>query len=495
MKRFIRIHPKDTVVIALEAFNKGDEISLENKTIQIVEAIPIGHKMAVSTMATNEPVIKYGYPIGHSISRIEVGTHVHTHNVVTNLGKEEVYHYQSSITPKKKSDARKEIHVYQRKNGDIGIRNELWVIPTVGCVNGIANQIVQVFQSSQATSGVDGIYTFPHVYGCSQMGEDHENTKKTLQNMVTHPNAGGVLVVGLGCENNQIEAFKATLGAYDHERVKFLIAQEVEDEIEEGSTYLKSLYQLASQDQRTKADLSQLRIGLECGGSDGLSGVTANPLLGVFSDYVIDAGGTTVLTEVPEMFGGEKCLMNRCINKTVFNQTVKMVNDFKMYYQKHGQVIYENPSPGNKKGGITTLEDKSLGCIKKSGSRPVEDVLEHNQKISKKGLNLLSAPGNDLVATTALGASGCQLVLFTTGRGTPFGGFIPTMKISTNTKLYNKKSHWIDFNAGALLEGKTMEEQLETLLEKVIEVVNGQKLCHEQQNMREIAIFKNGVTL
>lgn len=384
---------------------------------------------------------------------------------------------------------------YRRKNGDVGIRNELWIVPTVGCVNGIAEIIIKRFKEEVNPEGIDAIEVFKHNYGCSQLGDDHENTRRILSDVVKHPNAGGVLVLGLGCENNYISAFQENLGEYDKERTKFLVTQEVSDEIQEGVKLLKELYENMQKDQREAIPISELKIGLKCGGSDGLSGITANPLVGVFSDFLISQGGTTVLTEVPEMFGAETLLMNRAESKEVFNKTVDLINDFKQYFIDHKQPIYENPSPGNKEGGITTLEEKSLGCIQKGGKATVVDVLAYGEILKKKGLNLLNAPGNDLVAATALAASGCQMVLFTTGRGTPFGSFVPTMKISTNTAIYELKPHWIDFNAGTLVENETMEEVLERFIQYIIEVASGRLLNNEKNNFREIAIFKTGVTL
>jgi Altronate dehydratase len=336
---------------------------------------------------------------------------------------------------------------------------------------------------------------FSHNYGCSQLGEDHETTKVILQNMVKHPNAGGVLVLGLGCENNQLDIFMNTLGDYNESRVRTLITQDVEDEVEAGVELLKELYNTMKNDKRVESEINELIVGLECGGSDSFSGITANPLLGEFSNYLINYGGTTVLTEVPEMFGAEMFLMERAKDKTTFDKTVNLINDFKEYFIKHDQEIYENPSPGNKKGGITTLEEKSLGAIEKSGKSEVIDVLKYGEILKNKGLNLLSAPGNDLVATTALAASGCHMVIFTTGRGTPFGGFVPTVKVATNSNIYNKKSNWFDFNAGVLVEDKSMEDTLETLIELIIEISNGKKSKNEINQFRNLAIFKSGVTL
>ncbi|MBR5454967.1 MAG: UxaA family hydrolase, partial [Rikenellaceae bacterium] len=377
----------------------------------------------------------------------------------------------------------------------MGIRNELWIVPSVGCVNGQAQAIAERVKSECDCSHLDDVRVYTHNYGCSQLGDDHANTQRALAALVKHPNAGAVLVLGLGCENNQIASFKEVIGEWDEERVKFLIAQEVEDEIETGFEICKELVEKCREDKREPLPLSYLRVGLKCGGSDGFSGITANPLVGLFSDWLIAQGGTTILTEVPEMFGAETILMDRAVDRGVFDSTVCLINDFKGYFRKYDQPIYENPSPGNKKGGITTLEEKSLGCVQKGGAQQVVDVLSYCQPIVKSGLNLLQAPGNDLVAASSLALSGCQIVLFTTGRGTPFGAFVPTMKISTNSQLAHFKANWIDFNAGTLIEDEEPQAVLERLIEKIIDTVNGDKLKHEKVGFKEIAIFKTGVTL
>ena len=385
---------------------------------------------------------------------------------------------------------------YVRKNGEVGTRNEIWVIPTVGCVNGIAEKLVQLLKAETHEEGIDAIYAWHHNYGCSQLSDDHENTKKVLRDLTLHPNAGAVLVVGLGCENNQPDVFEEFLGDYDHDRIKFMVVQKVEgDELEEGMSILRDLYVKAKTDKREPVSVSELRIGLKCGGSDGFSGITANPLVGEFSDWLVAQGGTSVLTEVPEMFGAETILMNRCQNKDLFEKTVTMVNDFKNYFLSHGEPVGENPSPGNKAGGISTLEDKALGCTQKCGRAPVSGVLKYGDRLKDEGLNLLSAPGNDLVASTALASAGCQIVLFTTGRGTPFGTFVPTMKIATNSTLASRKPNWVDFNAGKLVEGTPMSELLRAFIHKIIAVANGDKARNEINGYREISIFKNGVTL
>lgn len=490
--QFLIIHPDDNVMIALMDLKKDQIIN----HITLKEDVSKGHKIALCDLVSGQNIIKYGYPIGHTTKPILQGEHVHTHNLSTNLNDVIEYEYHPQFERYEVKPKNRDVYVYRRSNGEVGIRNELWIVPTVGCIVGQTKQLADLFMREvNPDPDFDGIHLFGHQFGCSQMGDDHENTKETLQNIAKHPNAGGVLVLGLGCENNQVKAFRESFGAYDPTRVKFLVMQEVEDELESGLAILKELYETMKHDQREKADISELRIGLKCGGSDGLSGITANPLLGKLSDYITHHGGTTVLTEVPEMFGAEQILMRRAINEQVFHKTVKLINDFKAYYKKNNQVIYDNPSPGNKNGGISTLEDKSLGCTQKAGLSVVCDVLNQTDRLKTKGLNLISAPGNDLVSVTTLGMSGCQMVLFSTGRGTPFGGFIPTIKVSTNSEIYHKKPNWIDFNAGSLTEGVQMDALLEDFIDFIVEVANGKKTRNEINHFREIGIFKTGVIL
>lgn len=496
MKEFIKINECDNVIIALRDYKKYEVIDLEDKKITLLEDINRGHKIAIKNINKGENVIKYGLPIGYALEDIKVGSWVHTHNTKTNLKDLNTYSYTPKFTDRKLDLEDIKVNVYKKKNGDVGVRNELWIVPTVGCVNGIAQRIKDAFLAEVGELEIDNINVLTHNYGCSQLGEDHVNTRIILQNTVKHPNTGGVLVLGLGCENNQVAEFERTLGEYDSERVKFLISQDVDDEIEAGKNILLDLYNKMKNDKREEVSISEINFGLECGGSDGLSGITANPMLGYFSDYIIALGGTTVLTEVPEMFGAETLLMERCKDEETFEKCVHMINDFKEYFIKNGQEIYENPSPGNKKGGITTLEDKSLGCTQKSGTSKVIDVLKYGEVLKEKGLNLLSAPGNDLVATTALAAAKCHLVLFTTGRGNPYGGYVPTVKISTNTQLYEKKRKWIDFNAGRIVtENMSFEEITKEFIDYIVSVINGEKTNNEKNRFQEIAIFKSGVTL
>lgn len=493
--KFLQINPADNVAVAIVELPKGEQVAINGQTITLNETVPAGHKFALKDLTVGEDVIKYGYPIGHATEAKKQGDWMNENNIKTNLAGLLDYTYNPV---KVDLDIPKEeltFKGYRRKNGDVGIRNEVWVIPTVGCVNGIVGQLVEGLKRETTGKGVDAIVGFPHNYGCSQLGDDHENTKKILRDMVLHPNAGAVLVVGLGCENNQPEVFREFLGEFDESRIKFMVTQKVHDEYEEGMKILRELYATASQDERTDVPLSELRVGLKCGGSDGLSGITANPLLGVFSDFLIAQGGTSVLTEVPEMFGAETILMNRCKTKELFEETVHLINDFKQYFLSHGEPVGENPSPGNKAGGISTLEDKALGCTQKCGKSLVSGVLPYGERLKVKGLSLLSAPGNDLVAATALASTGCHIVLFTTGRGTPFGTYVPTMKISTNTPLYQNKPNWIDFNAGVIVEGEPMEETCKRFTKYIIEVASGEFVNNEKKGYREIAIFKNGVTL
>lgn len=498
----IKINPLDNVAVAIVELKAGESVEVDGHVVGLKSDVPAGHKFLLKDLQNGDDVVKYGYPIGHLKEAHSEGEFVCHEHIKTNLAGVLDYSYNpvgaSELTnpayeewfPKEKMTFRG----YRRSNGDVGIRNEVWIVPTVGCVNGVVQQLKNRLEAE--TDGKLRIVAYPHNYGCSQLSDDHENTRKILRNLVLHPNAGAVLVVGLGCENNQPDAFRELLGDYDQERIRFMVTQKVQgDEIEEGIAILHELYNIASKDERVDISLSELRIGLKCGGSDGFSGITANPLLGVMSDFIVAQGGTTVLTEVPEMFGAETILMNRCENRELFNQTVELINNFKQYFISHGEPVGENPSPGNKAGGISTLEEKALGCTQKCGKSAVRGVLPYGERLRVKGLNLLSAPGNDLVASTALASCGCHLVIFTTGRGTPFGTFVPTMKVSTNSTLAANKPTWIDFNAGTIVEDEQMKDVFKRFISKVMDIVNGEQTWNEKKNYQEIAIFKTGVTL
>lgn len=441
-----------------------------------------GHKYALRDIKAGENIIKYGNPIGHATEDIKCGEHVHSHNVKTNLSGNLEYAYAPVALDSKKAETDKTFLGYVRENGDVGIRNEIWIINTVGCVNKVAKRLAQL----------TGAHAFEHPFGCSQLGGDHKTTQLILRGLVNHPNAAGVLVLGLGCENNNIPEFKKVLGEYNEKRVKFLNCQDFDDEIAEGVKLINELKEYADTFVREPVHISRLRLGLKCGGSDGFSGITANPLVGRLSDKLISYGGSCVLTEVPEMFGAEHLLMQRCGTREMFDKTVALINNFKDYFTRHNQVIYENPSPGNKAGGITTLEEKSLGCIQKGGLAEVVDVLDYGDTLTKNGLSLLNGPGNDIVAITNLTAAGVHMVLFTTGRGTPVGAPVPTVKVATNENLAKRKSNWIDFDASPTLTGNPLTEEF---LDYIIEVASGKETTNEINDYREISIFKDGIVL
>ncbi|MBM6991709.1 MAG: altronate dehydratase [Prevotella sp.] len=493
---FIKINPADNVVVCLRPFSQGETIEVDGQTITLQQDTPAGHKVLLVDVSEGTDIIKYGYPIGHAREDLKKGQWVNENNLKTNLSGTLNYEYNPVNQDLGIAHENLTFKGYKRANGEVGVRNEIWIVPTVGCVNGIADRLVNQLIAETHLEGIDAVYAWHHNYGCSQLSGDHENTRKILRDICQHPNAGGVLVLSLGCENNQPDKFMEMLGDYDKSRVKLMITQKVEgDEMEEGMKLLKEIYEVTRQDKREDVPLSELRVGLKCGGSDGFSGITANPLVGEFSDFLVAQGGTSILTEVPEMFGAETILMNRCKTPQLFEQTVSLINDFKEYFLSHGEPVGENPSPGNKAGGISTLEDKALGCTQKCGRAPVSGVLGYGDRLTEHGLNLLSAPGNDLVASTALAAAGCQIVLFTTGRGTPFGTFVPTMKISTNNDIFARKPNWIDFNAGELLKGVSMKDLNRKFIDKIIAVASGEKTRNEENGYREISIFKNGVTL
>lgn len=493
MDKYIKINGNDMVAVALVDLQMHDSAKINGEEIILLQDIPKGHKFALRDIAQGENVIKYGDSIGIAKQDIQSGQWIHVHNLKTGLGDVLTYHYNkvgNNLTDTKESF----FAGYRRENGKVGIRNEIWIIPTVGCVNSVVTAIERQAQKYKSES-IEDIISFGHPYGCSQMGDDQENTRQILANLIQHPNAAGVLVVGLGCENSNIDELKRYIGEYDEKRVKFIVTQECEDEIAESLKLIEELADYAKHYQRESISCSELIIGMKCGGSDGLSGITANPAVGRASDILISKGGSTILTEVPEMFGAEQLLMDRCANEELFDKTVDLINDFKNYFKSHNQTIYENPSPGNKEGGISTLEDKSLGCTQKSGTATINGVLMYGGEVSKKGLNLLSASGNDLVASTALAAAGAHMVLFTTGRGTPFACPVPTVKISTNSQLYEKKKNWIDFDCGSIVRGDSIDEIGEKLFEYIVETASGLKTKSEIAGFHDLAIFKQGVTL
>lgn len=518
MRNFLKINEKDNVAVALEDVFPGDM----GEGIKALEKIPAGHKMALKEILSGDEIVKYGYPIGIARKDIKAGEWVHTHNIKTALGDLLEYSYNpvfpqggqeigepepkgdgvrqeqrqaaSKAADEGRAEGRSMFQGFVRPDGRVGVRNQIWILPTVGCVNHVAGAIAK--EAGKYVRGtVEEVIAFSHPYGCSQMGEDQENTRKILADLIGHPNGAGVLVLGLGCENSNIQVLKSYIGEYDENRVKFLVAQEWEDETAEGVKLVRELIDYGTSFQRQPVSTEKLIIGMKCGGSDGFSGITANPLVGRFSDRILAEGGTAILTEVPEMFGAETLLMNRCADEELFRKTVSLINDFKQYFKSHNQTIYENPSPGNKAGGISTLEDKSLGCTQKSGSAPVRGVLQYGERVKNRGLNLLGAPGNDLVASTALAAAGAQIVLFTTGRGTPFACPVPTVKISSNSGLAGRKANWIDFDAGVLADGGDREQETERLYRYVLEVASGRKVCSETAGYHDMAIWKDGVTL
>lgn len=519
-RSLIQINPHDTVAVALRTLSPGDNASAGNKTVPITETIPAGHKVALARIQAGDTIIKYGYPIGKATIDIPAGSHVHTHNIKTLLGESTSYSYDSEKAAAYRQTLMDDnkvptIEAYKRADGQIGIRNEIWIVPTVGCVNKTAEALAHwadaefsgcanapgstTGSTAGGSAGIDSVRAWTHPYGCSQMGDDHEATRTILADLVKHPNAAAVLVIGLGCENNTVEEFKKLLGDYDPKRVRFLVTQKSADEITEGKQILAELAALALSFRREKVSASRLVIGMKCGGSDGFSGITANALVGRVSDAFTSMGAATILTEVPEMFGAERMLMERCESRGLFDRTVSLIEDFKAYYTSHNQVVYENPSPGNKEGGITTLEDKSCGCVQKGGKAPVRGVLKYGERVKSSGLQLLEGPGNDIVSTTAMTAAGAHIILFTTGRGTPLGAPVPTLKISSNTDLANRKSGWIDFDAGKLLDSDSdsaSDAILEELMSMILSISSGTtKTKNELNGYSEIAIFKDGVTL
>lgn len=500
MSEFVVLNAADNVGVAIHAMETGRRLDVAGGLI-LHENIPAAHKFSLCDIPEGGMVVKYGVPIGHAVQAIPAGSWVHVHNVKTNLAGEESYTYEPAL-PASKSLAGKTLdiptfHGFRRANGKVGIRNEVWIIPTTGCVNWLAESLARE-ANREIPAGVDLVVPFPHPYGCSQLGDDHENTRNILANMARHPNAGAVFFVGLGCENNTMKDFRALVESHSdrNANIRYMVAQEVGDELAEGMQLVRELLQIAAvESERVEIPVAELCVGMKCGASDGLSGVTANPLLGAFSDWLVDRGGKTVLTEVPEMFGAERSLLNRAADAEVFRRGVGMINDFKNYFVRYNQTIYENPSPGNKEGGITTLEDKSIGCTQKGGSRAMVDILPYGGTVVKSGVNLLSGPGNDLVSVSEMAAAGANLILFSTGRGNPLGAPVPVVKVSSNADLAGRKKHWIDFDASPVAAGTPMAELLPKFVSLILGVASGKQTRSEENGFRDFSIFKDGVTL
>ena len=490
---YLKINPADNVAVAISPLKAGETIQVDGKDITLKTDIPAGHKVTLKDLNEGENIIKYGYPIGHAKEDIPAGGWVHTHNLKTNLNQKLDYTY-TPAHPAPRREEPQHFLGYRRRDGGVGVRNEIWIISTVGCVNNTVRLLEQIGQK-KFTDGIDGVFGYTHLYGCSQMGDDQENTRNMIASLVNHPNAGGVLVVSLGCENTNVDVIKSYLGEIDENRVKFLVTQDCADELAEGEKLLSQLYAYVRKAKRVPVPISKLTVGFKCGGSDAFSGITANALCGRITDKLTDAGASVILTEVPEMFGAEHLLMKRAENKDIFDKIVGMINGYKTYFAEHNQVCYENPSPGNHDGGITTLEEKSLGCIQKGGSSVVTGVLGYGEKCTHSGLHLLTGPGNDIVSVTNLTASGAQIILFTTGRGTPLGAPSPTVKISSNTGLAKRKSGWIDFNAGELINGADADALADELLDFILSIASGKKTKNEINGYREISIFKDGVIM
>ncbi|UYY60030.1 UxaA family hydrolase [Sphingomonas sp. S2-65] len=518
-----RIDPRDHVATALRALSAGECVSVEGAEIVLRDDIPHGHKLAVAAVSAGDPVLKFGFPIGVATQAIAQGDHVHTHNVATALGAHGNYTYNQSPSPLQgrgpgrgelsPSDPAKEespspqpsprerregeegltFNGYLREDGRAATRNEIWVLPSVGCVGRTAHKIAAAAHAKHAGK-VDGVYAFTHPFGCSQLGDDLHATRDMIAALASHPNAGGVLLVGLGCENNQLDGLLAAIPPERHARIRHVAAQFADDEIAAGLAAIDELVAIAAQARREPLPLSKLVVGVKCGGSDGFSGLTANPLVGRIADAVTEAGGTAVLTEIPEIFGAEQMLMDRAADEAVFTGIVGLVNGFKAYFTAHGEPVSENPSPGNIAGGITTLEEKSLGAVQKGGHATVTDVLHYGERLRRTGLTLLEAPGNDAVSSTALSAAGATVILFTTGRGTPLGFPVPTVKIASNTALAARKPGWIDFDAGAVLD-QGLDATTDALLARIAQIASGTPTAAERNEEREIALWKRGVTL
>lgn len=491
---FIKISGADNVAIALKDLSIGQIIEIDGEVFDLKEPIKKGHKFATRPIEKSQNIFKFGFPIGTSTQAITIGEWVHTHNIKSNLeGGNLEFDYQApNISPTQNCDL--EINAFRRQDGKIGIRNEIWIFPTVGCVSALAQRLARD-ASLKKDDNIDGIHSFAHQFGCSQLGDDLEATKNIIASLAMHPNSCGVLIIGLGCENNRLSKLLESIPEEYHYKIKSFEAQKVDNEYQYGMSLLGQIIDENKNAKRENVNLNELVIGVKCGGSDGFSGLSANPLIGRISKYFTNIGAKVIMTEIPEVFGAENILFANCKDKKTYQNLFSTIENFKTYFVKNGQKIYENPSPGNKDGGISTLEEKSLGAVQKSGGAIITDVLEYGQRVKENGLSVLNAPGNDAISSTALAASGAHIILFSTGRGTPLGFCVPTLKIASNSELAKNKSHWIDFNAGEVLQSGEFEHAQNNLISQIIAIANGEPTKNEINEIREFALWKNGVTL
>ncbi len=491
----MRAHVSDDVAAALRDLTAGEIADIEGVPTVLREDIPAGHKFALRHLERGEAVRRYGADIGIMSEPAQRGALVHSHNLATALIGEVAYARDTGDAAHAASTARSlpAWRGYRRADGRWATRNEIWLLPTVGCVAPLVEDIAREANALHAGK-LDGIVGFGHPHGCSQLGDDLAGTRAALAGLCDNPNAGGVLLIGLGCESNQLDDLVALVPEGSRAKIRMMRAQEPGDEHERALELIAQLVEELAPLEREEAPAAALTVGLKCGGSDALSGLTANPLLGRFTDQLVASGGKAVLTEIPEIFGAERALFSRAVSREVFEAAGALLNRFKRYFLEQGQPVSENPSPGNIAGGITTLEEKSLGAVQKGGNAPLVDVLDYGAAAQVPGLTLLEAPGNDAVSSTALAAAGATLIVFTTGRGTPLGFPVPTVKVSSNSQLAQSKAGWIDFDAGRVL-GEGTGAVSEDFARRMIAIASGERTAAERSGQRVIALWKRGVTL
>lgn len=488
MNTLLRLHPKDNVALALRPLPSGARVSVEGISLFTRDPIPYGHKVALVSIPKGGRIIKYGYPIGRAVRSISPGEHVHVHNTESGRAHGDtarpVIREESSLIPRFPQDT---FLGFRRQDGRVGVRNHVLVMASVHCVNGGVERIGRE---------VPGVVALPHIYGCSQLGEDLAQTRRVLEGYVSHPNVGATLIVGLGCE--ALPTRELVDGLRDRGyRVELLLLQEIGGSraaVRKGKELAAELLGEVGKLRPEPVPLSELVVGVECGGSDAWSGVTANPAVGAIADALVAHGGTVILSEVTEFIGAEHILAARAISPEVGKAILRAVARREGVAVEMGVDLRgAQPSPGNMEGGLTTIEEKSLGAIVKGGTTPVREFLGYGERPSARGLVVMDTSGNDLESVTGMVAGGAQVVLFTTGRGTPVGNpIVPVIKISSNTPLYERMRDDLDFDAGSILRGEPPTSVAARLAALLLEVAGGRPTQAEVWGHREFAIEPRG---
>jgi altronate hydrolase len=494
----IHLHPTDNVAVARVPIPAGTSLRIDGLPVTTMDAIPAGHKVALWDIQPGEVVERYGQVIGRAKQAIQAGRHIHTHNLAfEELQLEYEFPVGDTPVPTARPDAPTFLG-YQREDGRVGTRNYIAVVAASNCAAHTAEQIARSYEGETMPPNVDGVVAFPHGEGCAHAAEgpDIDQLRRTLGGVLIHPNVSGAVILGLGCETNQIDHYLG-VGGPRSTRLAGLTLQSsggTRGAIEAARRQIARFLEQASAEERTPAPASKIVLGLNCGGSDSFSGITANPALGFCSDLLAELGGTPVLAETTEIFGAEHLLVKRARNREVAEKLLDCIRKYKVYLNRFAGSFDDNPSPGNKEGGLTNILEKSLGAVAKGGTSPLIDVYDYAERVTAPGFTFMNTPGYDPVSLTGLAAGGCNLIAFTTGRGSAIGfPTIPVIKVATNSNTYRRMTDNMDVNAGAIADGEATVQQIgQAIFDLMLEVATGRHTCAERLGHKEFVPWRIG---